>query len=371
MGKKSLKDKLNSLNRRYLLPILIALNIDNGWPLVDNALFYNRGLQTPAQIERVIEKSSREKKDVAILVSGVGATQNRTTRAAENISDGYYALKARGFSDDKIIILSNSVPRGRNIQSGITARPTKENLRRVIEYASESAGDDQTITFYFVGHGSRRKNQSRICLGNSTIGQKELYALFKGNKAKKVLLFESCYSGGFVKTAKELRGDKTIIACSKEDEKALNWGLSHNFWENILKGEEVTLAYKNALESSNKDGAKSYGKNPFYQISGRPINCYQVYESKKVDIPKLNQRRSRFGNLQGLEKKVPIIMAIVGGLLIFLSNSSNSDVFLSPIMRSFNGELWVGIILLVGGLVFIVDKWMREMGSIERFKYSN
>lgn len=136
-------------------------------------------------------------------------------------------LEYGGFKKDNLFLVSNENATYRNI------------LEDLNELAKNSIDSNDLFIFYFSGHGGRKLEKMDIdendgydeficpydSLHNSyyySIYDDTLLNILKNIKAKEVILiFDSCYSGGFISDLSNLNSSKLIIiSASGEKEKA-------------------------------------------------------------------------------------------------------------------------------------------------------
>jgi len=79
---------------------------------------------------------------------------------------------------------------------------TAANIRKALQDTLGTATDNDTVVFFFSGHGSHdhrlaASDTTLAALADSTIAMEELEDLFKSTKAKAVLcILDCCFSGG-------------------------------------------------------------------------------------------------------------------------------------------------------------------------------
>tara|TARA_Y100000310_G_scaffold338641_1_gene428859 strand:+ start:10589 stop:11518 length:930 start_codon:yes stop_codon:yes gene_type:complete len=254
---------------------------------IDNAIIYDPKLQSIRKVKRTINNYNWNKiNHYAILVSGNGAIISNVKGSKKNLQTAYDALKKRGYSDQSIIILSSTIPKGRKLNTGITTRPKPANLKFILEHILKNIKKQGSITFYFTGHGSRRKEKSSIFLGNQKIKQDDFYQYFELLKnIKKIFILEQDYSGGFANELKKLP-NVTIMSATKKNKMVINApSVERIFWDKISKGEDAKKAYKKSVKEI---GLGHQLVIDFFEIVslGSAHNYYLVYSNSKADIAK-------------------------------------------------------------------------------------
>ena len=117
------------------------------------------------------------------------------------------ALDARRFAES---LAGSSTMAKSDITLLVDEGATAEALREAVAHVAAEAGDNDTVVFFFSGHGDRVKrfgdrqlsdmdrHDETIELYDTEMLDDEFAALWEGVGAKRVLFFlDSCYSGGF------------------------------------------------------------------------------------------------------------------------------------------------------------------------------
>jgi hypothetical protein len=253
---------------------------------IDAALFYNPRLKTTANIKKRLISSEKKKNKYAFLVSGSGLIGSYLLEDRKLLQAAYNALKQRGYTDAEIIILSNTVPNSRTLDTGITARPKLKNFHIIMQYILKNIKPNGSLVFYYTGHGKRKKNKSTFLLGNDQLNEEEFYPYFEHlKKLKKVFIFNQCYSGGFFEKMKALK-NICILASTEKTKQASNIPeIEILFWKKIAKGEEVLKAYKKAVIQMGL--GHKLARNVLRIVTfGGVRNYYLVYKKGQVNIPK-------------------------------------------------------------------------------------
>ncbi len=255
---------------------------------VDNEFIYDHRIQSSKQVREITKKYAireKGKKDFAVLVSGSGATVSKIMGMHTNLEKAYYALRKRGYHENKIIILSNTLPYGREVNSGITGRPTPLNFYKSLDFILKNSGKDDSLTVYFTGHGKRKRRHSFLVMCNSRISEDEFYESIKMFKGKKILIFDQCYSGGFLKRLNKLP-NIAIMASTKENLMAANVpDVERIFWKAVGNGEESTRAYHNAVKQAGL-GHRLVINIIKIATLGNVNNYYFSFKNGNVDIAK-------------------------------------------------------------------------------------
>lgn len=138
-----------------------------------------------------------------------------------------FLLKYGGFKKNNLFLVANENATYQNI------------LEDLNELAKNSIESDDLFIFYFSGHGGQKSENTDIDEDDRNdecilpydslydsyyhdIPDDTLINILKNIKAKEVILiFDSCYSGGFISDLGRLNSSKlVIISASKENEKA-------------------------------------------------------------------------------------------------------------------------------------------------------
>jgi hypothetical protein len=308
--KKNLKSLFASM---FLLASTAYLSFRD--PL-DNAFFYDRRLQSHTQIEQVVNNSRIKKEgDYAILAFGNGPMQMERKGEDKTLQQAYDALKARGYGDENIAILSPMIPKGRDLNSGITGRLTPENFRSTLEFASKYSGKGGSILMFYGGHGAKDK----ISFGNDIFSVEDLKKGFEGSKANKLFIFSSCYSGDFIDKLTELKGDLTLLASSPKGKSTVYDNTNLYFWQKVNQGEQPVRAYSESIREAG-------GKFVHYVLEKAiPIakNQAVVFNRGKVEIPghprQASVERTTIQKSEGLENKLNIFLGIFISTILLMS----------------------------------------------------
>jgi len=125
---------------------------------------------------------------------------------------------------------------------------TKANILQRIQSTFSSANDNDVSYFYFSGHGATLNQVSYLCPadfdGNVTtaISVNELESVLSAVPGIKVVLIDSCHSGGFI--GKDISRENTSDNFSIEEEQL------SNFNENIIDVFSSSIITKDLLTSS-------------------------------------------------------------------------------------------------------------------------
>lgn len=109
-------------------------------------------------------------------------------------------------------LVSGSIWSGAFIETLIDSGATKSNIISKIASISKQVADADTFLFYYSGHGSNLSGHAYIVpvdnngTASSCIRDDELYSYMSAinRNAKKVIMFDSCNSGGFIGKENEL-----------------------------------------------------------------------------------------------------------------------------------------------------------------------
>ena len=121
---------------------------------------------------------------------------------------------------------------------------TKSNILQSISSTLSGADSNDISYFYFSGHGSRLENVSYICPADitsyidSAISIDELESALSSIPGTKVVIIDSCYSGGFIGKGME---EKQI---PKEELESFNYEVINIFSQTEYKGLLTTNEYK-------------------------------------------------------------------------------------------------------------------------------
>ncbi|MGV8151710.1 MAG: hypothetical protein ACP5OG_01390 [Candidatus Nanoarchaeia archaeon] len=297
---------------------LIYAGISGGIHFINNAFNYDKNLQSTKQVQSITAENKQGNRNFAVLVSGVARSDSKSKGLNKDLERAYNILKDRGYGEEDIIILSNYIPKSRSLEGTITARPNSENLKNVLNYVSNNAGKDGSITFYFDGDGGRKKQGSTLILGNDKFNSKDFSVALRGNKSDKIFIFNQCYSGGFLDDLKDLEGNMAFMSSTSKGKAGINSGFQEYFWNDVQNGKRVDEAYKDAIEKSKSNWSHKFGR-----FIGAD-NDYVIVNKGNIDLPKKDKNSENF-NLVNLEKRVlkNIFVAAITGVIIYLLGKGN------------------------------------------------
>lgn len=252
---------------------------------IDNAIVYDPRLQSKRKVRKILSKA-KPKQNYAILVSGRGTIMSWAKKSKRNLQEAYDALKERGYTDSGIIILSTTIPKGRQLKLGITARPLVKNLNEVLSHTIKQIKPRGSILFYFTGEGDQIGEKSTMMLGNDDFKQKGLHSYFKLFRGKKIFIFDQNYSGGFAGELRRLP-NIVIVASTKKDKIAITQSsVNKTFWEKISKGEKIKKAYKDAVRE-NGFGHRLITNIIQFLSLGAAKNNHFVYGRENIRLPEI------------------------------------------------------------------------------------
>jgi uncharacterized caspase-like protein len=208
---------------------------------------------------------------------------------------------------------------------------TKNNIKREIDDLAKKAKPEDTVFFYFAGHGSFErdagaKNGMRnyiICYDRPHLSDDELNEYMQKVKSPKTLLaFDCCYSGGIAKKGSATRGNseipvpagkdgvlrqdpedfyfqgKAIIASSDSDQTSIELGgninhgvFTYHFGRAMetadLNGDKVVTALEAFFQTKDavKQMAARVNHNQDPQISGNASGIYLKGTKDEVQPP--------------------------------------------------------------------------------------
>jgi hypothetical protein len=148
-----------------------------------------------------------------------------------NVIRAYKTLRAHGFFEENIFILSTNNPRpqvGLRIDTLVTSEATRRNLDAVIDRLAKVSTRNDLVLFYATGHGDRIDDECWLALALNKISHRStLYSSDRFRQeipripsATTVILMDQCYSGGFATRFKDLADTTThIIAMTDTDER--------------------------------------------------------------------------------------------------------------------------------------------------------
>ena len=291
---KNIKNGILAIYNKIKLVMMKILLVGVTWTIIltilrflDSRFVYDPRLNSHKKVIRKIrEYKTERKKDYAILICGSGALMASVEGFKKNLQAAYDALIERGFNDKNIIILSNTIPKKRDLKRGITARPTLENFRSAVNLISERMKPKGLFLFYHTGYGEISGEKDAILLTKNTLRQDEFADYFKDlKKIKKIFILDQDYSGGFASSLKEL--PKTLIMSSTIKEKMSVPRSPHEpiFWGKIKEGVKISTAYKSSIKQIGM--TKKLFINLTKILSWGDIkNSYLIFGNKNIDLPK-------------------------------------------------------------------------------------
>jgi len=197
------------------------------------------------------------------------------------LDTGVTDLEAPEHNVNRIIQVFNSCKFGSEEIVFSTIEPLKdENATKTaiingIASTFSGADDNDVSYFYFAGHGSWDFITSYICPTDangsidSFISVDELESALSAISGTKVVILDSCNSGGFIGKGKEK------ITISKEDLASFNDNIINIFSQSQSKGLLTTNQYK-VLTASHYDQS-SYGDADPHPIDGYPCSFFNRY----------------------------------------------------------------------------------------------
>lgn len=293
--------------------ILAGLMIASGLRVADRAVNYDFSLQSRDQIEQFLNQKTHQKQsDYALLINAQGRAEGRNMGSTEMINQAYKTLRNRGFNDENIILVTPSIPAGRDLNKGITAKPSRGNLELIKQYLDENLTSNSTLVVSYSGHQGEIKKGGRLQIGNSLVSSQEFSDYFKELPGKKIFLLNTCYAGYLGKKIDRISGDKLVL-CMTDDKNNGIMKFEGDIWERIDKGEPIREAYKNALKKNDKNWRNQLNK----RMGGR--NIYTEYSSGNVDLPHpLNRatQEDRNSSKSTLEERAENILLFFSGFII-------------------------------------------------------
>ena len=254
-----------------------------------------------------------------MLVNVFGALAGRTgsylgSDANQALETAYTVLKEKGYDDEHIVLLSDTIPKGRRVDKGINARATAENTKNVLESLAKRT-QNGSLLIQFGGH-SNSEGKFQFNADESEISPQTVAEILNANTAKKIFIVNSCYSGKWVELLKELRGEVCILSSAKEDKRSVS-GYSKHFWENLQKGTSIDEAYQSAMRKHNEKMTTKVVKTV---VGDTTQDAPFIYNPRHLQI---GQEKSK-----GLEKKVwgtfSIAFLMIGLVSLVPSVTGNS-----------------------------------------------
>lgn len=109
------------------------------------------------------------------------------------------------WADDDAAVLGNLLALQWDEKILLNAEATKANVKDSVEWLAAEAGANDISLFYFAGHGTNDGVNTYICPYDSLpaevsrdIADYELAAWLNAINGQKIVIFDSCHSGGFV-----------------------------------------------------------------------------------------------------------------------------------------------------------------------------
>ncbi|MBI3892232.1 MAG: caspase family protein [Candidatus Wallbacteria bacterium] len=195
----------------------------------------------------------------------------------QNCIDAYAALRANGFTDDDIFLLSNE-PRVGSANVPTLGHndgpPSTRNLAAVFRYLREQVGPADTLVVYVTGHGgydggkdphcfieiAPREKNKKVC----SSGQLALDSFVAGVSAihprRGLFVFDQCFGHAFASTLAD-NGSFVSIALSTKPEEVFCQNFSPFFWSELRKSGQlrkplprrsVKAAYERAAKIARK-----------------------------------------------------------------------------------------------------------------------
>jgi len=146
---------------------------------------------------------------VALLIVPVvplGRAQEQEWRAVVVGIESYEEINACSWADDDARVLGETLsPEWNEVRVLIDEDATRAGVSGAVEWLASEAGDEDVSMFYFAGHGTNDGQDTYICCydatfegGSGKIGDHELAEMLGSVKGQKIVILDSCYSGGFI-----------------------------------------------------------------------------------------------------------------------------------------------------------------------------
>ena len=225
------------------------------------------------------EKRERSQPSVALVEQSKGMPPPRNWAVIVGVSDYLYGGDLEYCDDDAQDMynrLTGAGWRPANIRLLKNSQATKSNIQSEISWMATNAGSQDLCLFFFSGHGGYSTDVSPIDEADSydeyicphdslpyswanDIRDDELDAWLSPIAARKVVILDTCHSGGFIRAAE-------LTIKTRQAEESAN--LVDGFARDINKSGFVVLTASDDDESSYEDPFLQNGVFTYYVVQG-------------------------------------------------------------------------------------------------------
>ncbi|MFC1979162.1 caspase domain-containing protein [Chloroflexota bacterium] len=207
----------------------------------------------------------------------------------------------------------------------LDSQATKSNIQTsIVDWLGSQADANDTVLFFFTGHGDDSEAQEYICVYDEDISDVELNEwMSEIASSAQIIVLDSCHSGGFIE---ELSQNNRVImtACDAEQHACTLFSLGHSIFSFC-----VIQAFKN-LDDTNirNDGL---------------VSAEEIYRYADSQVPKYVGENQRPRFYDGYPGELRMI-----GVPIFNAEIKPDDL---PETRNFIGNIWF---FIIGGVVGVI-----------------
>jgi hypothetical protein len=261
------------------LPLFLGLWMVGIFPGCDSGL--QHGKELDERIERRFERPEIRSSDkhFAFLING-----DRAGHHKDNIARAYQSLLALGYNDQDIFILSAGSPRQSAQTNAITAKATRENVRRIMEGLSRIVTTNDSVLIYCSGHGDRVDGKNVIVLADGHMRDADFVQWINTLESSvTVVANDGCLTGSIPNLLRA--SPRNVIAFSITDESSETCCMkfSEKFWQAPF---DLRL-------DQNGDGAVSI-REAFDHAMSAHRKAYPMYDSRGVFVSSGEQTDAYF-----------------------------------------------------------------------------
>lgn len=176
--------------------------------------------------------SRRQPEKYAVIVNG-----DTERRHKENVARAYATLRALGFQEAHVFVVSPRDRRNPLPRASLQLTPVPDSFWRVMDDLAGVVAVDDLVVLYATGHGDTDRGDSLLELRHGEVWPADLREEIDEYRGNSVIVMDQCYSGGFVDAFQGTRSRAILISSVDGKHPTDCTQFARTFWDSFLHPE--------------------------------------------------------------------------------------------------------------------------------------
>jgi hypothetical protein len=172
-----------------------------------------------------------------------------------NVARAYSALRALGFAEENIFVVSPRDRRNPPAKRTPVCSPVPAHFTEVMDRLAAITHAGDTVVIYGTGHGDYDQRGVFLELRHGRLWPADLRAEVERLPARAIVIMDQCFSGGFVDAFEGTRSKAIVISDVDSTHETYCGYFAETFWNAFLRdhGTSVRQAFDAAMKVHQKE----------------------------------------------------------------------------------------------------------------------